>query len=50
MIRHTFGLSMHFTSRPRRPSGPYTTEQGMGRLIGLYHRPHLGHFAQDPDL
>jgi len=49
VISHTFGLSMHFTSRPRRPSGPYTAEQGMGRLIGLYLRPHLGHFAQDPD-
>ncbi len=50
MIRHSFRLSMHLTNRPHRPSDPYTAEQGMGRLIGLYHRPHLGHFAQDPDL
>jgi len=49
VIGHFFGLSMHFTSRPRHSSGPYTQGQGTGRLIGLCHRPHLGLFAQDLD-
>ena len=49
IIGHSFRLSMCHTSRPRRPSGLYTERQGTGRLVGRYHRPRFGHFAQAPD-